>query len=90
MMARMEVGMNEIVEKIYRLHQGVAFKSICGSLGFDRKTLRKYVDLAQTAGESRGILFPEESEPIAKPKEATSSCLLREPSAQDILSPYQE
>jgi transposase len=89
-MARREVTMNEIVEMIYRWHQGAGFKSIRRSLGFDRKTVRKYVELAQAAGVSRGSPFPAESEMIAKLKKATSSCLLRETPAQDILSPYRE
>ena len=39
--------MNEIIEMIYQWHQGAGFKSIRRSLGFDRKTIRKYVELAQ-------------------------------------------
>lgn len=58
--------MNEIVEMIYQWHQGVGFKSIRRSLGFDRNTIRKYVALAQSVGVSRGAPFPEETELVGK------------------------
>ncbi len=53
--------MNELVELIYQWHQGAGFKGIRRSLGFDRKTIRKYVQLAQEAGVQRGKSFPPES-----------------------------
>lgn len=57
-MARREITMNELIELIYQWHQGAGFKGIRRSLGFDRKTIRKYVQLAQEAGVQRGESFP--------------------------------
>ena len=68
-MARRKIEMNEIVEMIYQWHQGAGFKAIRRSLGFDRKTIRKYVGLACLVGVARGSPFPEESELIGKLKE---------------------
>ena len=56
--------MNEIVDMIYQWHQGAGIKSIQRSLGFHRKTIRKYVALAQSVGVSRGGTFPQESIPF--------------------------
>ena len=39
--------MNEVVEMIYQWHQGASIKGIGRSLGFDRRTIRKYVTMAQ-------------------------------------------
>ncbi len=57
-MARRQVLMNEIVEMIYQWHQGVGFKGIRRSLGFDRNTIHKYIRLAQAAGVQLGSPFP--------------------------------
>ena len=57
-MARREITMNEIVELIYQWHQGAGFKSIRRSLGFDRKTIRKYVRLARRRGLGEKSRFP--------------------------------
>lgn len=89
-MARREVTMNEIVEMIYQWHQGVGYKRIVRSLGFDRKTVRKYVRLAQQVGVARGEPFPEESGLISRLKEVSDSQLLRETPAQDLLVPHRE
>jgi transposase len=89
-MARREVTMNEVVEIIYQWHQGAGFKQIHRSLGFHRKTIRKYVELAQQAGVSRGGPFPEESELVARLNPLTDSPLLRERPRQDILAPHEE
>ncbi len=44
-MARREVTMNEIVEIVYQWHKGAGVKAISRSLGFDPKTVRRYVRL---------------------------------------------
>jgi transposase len=88
-MARRQVTMNEIVEIIYQWHQGAGFKAIRRSLGFDRKTIRKYVGLACLVGVARGSAFPEESELIGKLKEVSNSHLLRERPAQELLAPHR-
>jgi hypothetical protein len=70
--------MNEIIEMIHQWYQGAGFKSIGGSLGFDRKTIRKYVELAQSAGVLRGKSFPEETELVEKLEGLGHRGLLRE------------
>jgi len=77
-MERRGVTMNEIIEMIYQCYQGAGFKSIWRSLGFDRKTIRKYVELAQSVGVSRGGSFPEETELVEKLKGLGHRGLLRE------------
>lgn len=88
-MARRQVKMNEIVEMIYQWHQGGTFKGIRRSLGFDRKTIRKYVVLAQEVGVRRGEPFPEESDLVERLKALTDSVLLRESPAQELIDPYR-
>lgn len=89
-MARRQITMNEIVEVVYQWHQGAGFKAIRRSLGFDRKTIRKYVQLAQQVGVARGQPFPEELELIGRLREVSTSQLLRETPAQDLMAPYRE
>ncbi len=60
-MARREISMNEIVEMIYQWHKGQSILEISHSLGFDRKTVRRYVKLAEAAGLKREEAFPEHS-----------------------------
>jgi transposase len=80
--------MNEIVEMIYQWHQGGSIKSIERSLGFDRKTIRKYVKWAQNVGVQRGESFPEEADLIGRIKALTDSSLLRETPVRDLISPH--
>lgn len=82
--------MNEIVEVVYQWYQGAGFKSISRSLKLDRKTVRKYVQLAQMAGITRSSPFPEEAAVVFRIKEMTSSSLLRDRPAQDVLAPHRE
>lgn len=82
--------MNEIVEVVYQWHQGAGLKAIGRSLGFDRQTIRKYVSLARQVGVARGGPFPGESELVKRLREVSSSHLLRETPAQDLLSPHRE
>lgn len=56
--------MNEIVEIVYHWHQGNTIKGIKNSLQFDRKTIRKYILMAQQLGVRRGEPFPDEQELI--------------------------
>jgi len=65
-MARRNVTMNEIVEIIYHWHQGSTIKGIQRSLKFARKTIRKYIHMAQQLGVRREDPFPEEQELIRK------------------------
>ena len=63
-MARRNVEMNEIVEVIYHWHKGNTIKGIKRSLKFDRKTIRKYIHMAQQLGVKRGEPLPEEQKLI--------------------------
>ena len=49
--------MNEIMEMIFQWHQGAGFKEIRRSMGLDRNTVRKYVDLPKRPGFNRGAPF---------------------------------
>ncbi|MDD5095718.1 MAG: IS21 family transposase [Dehalococcoidia bacterium] len=90
-MARREITMNEIVEVVYQWHQGAGVKSISRSLGLDRKSVRKYVRLAQVAGITRSSPFPEEAVLLCLLKErVASSSPLRKTPAQDVLAAHRE
>jgi transposase len=52
-MARKEIVVEELVEVLYQWHQGRNSRQIKHSLGFDRKTIRKYLELAERHGLSR-------------------------------------
>jgi len=49
-MARKEVRMEELVEVLYQWHRGRNISQIKRSLGLDRKTIRKYIELAEPYG----------------------------------------
>ena len=82
--------MNEIVEMIYQWHQGSGIKGIQRSLGFHRKTIRKYVALAQSVGISRGGSFPQETELVEKLKVLDPPGLLREAPVTDRILPHRD
>jgi DNA-binding transcriptional regulator LsrR (DeoR family) len=52
-MARRDIPMNEVTETIYQWHKGMRIQHISRSLGIDRKTVRKYVGMARSAGIDR-------------------------------------
>jgi predicted transcriptional regulator len=54
-MARKEIKMEELVEVLYQWHKGSTITQIKRSLGLDRKTIRKYIELAQRNGLSRDM-----------------------------------
>lgn len=54
-MARKEIRMEELVEALYQWHKGRNIRQISGSLGLARKTIRKYIELAQNYGLSRDM-----------------------------------
>jgi biotin operon repressor len=56
-MARRHILMDEIVEGIYRWHKGGSGQTISRVLGMDRKTLRKYLEMARQCGVVRGQPF---------------------------------
>lgn len=88
-MARRRIEMNEIVEIIYHWHKGNTIKGIKGSLGFDRKTVRKYIQIAQELGIKRGEDFPEEQELVKALKGYSKSPCLYESPAMDSIAPYR-
>ncbi len=49
-MARKEILMEELVEVLYQWHKGRRINQIKRSTGMDRKTIRKYIDLARGYG----------------------------------------
>jgi transposase len=82
--------MNEVVEIIYQWHQGAGIKTIRRSLGFDRKTIRKYLHLAQEAGVARGEPFPDEADLVQRLQNLKNTGLLRATPRQDVLKPHQD
>jgi len=89
-MARRNINMNEIVEIIYQWQQGNTIKGIKRSLKFDRKTIRKYILLAQQLGVRRGEPFPDEHEMIKGLRLLSRSPSLFETPAIDSVGLYRE
>jgi transposase len=89
-MARRQVSMNEVVEIIYQWHQGKSVKGIERSLGVDRKTVRKYVRLAQSIGVYRDRPLPLETELVSQLASLSNSRLLREKPARELIVPHRE
>lgn len=54
-MARKEIMMEELVEVLYQWHKGRSISQIKRALGLDRKTIRKYVELAEGHGFRRDM-----------------------------------
>src|SRR5208282_3964823 len=67
-MARRAIHMNEVMEILYHWHQGASIKGITRSLGYDRKTVRRYVRAAEEVGLKRDDPFPDEQEICGKLK----------------------
>jgi len=90
-MARREIHMNEVMEILYQWHQGTGIKGIQRSLGYDRKTIRRYIRGAWEVGLKREEPFPDEQEMLGKLKELLErSALLRETPAKEILRGYRD
>jgi transposase len=82
--------MNEIVEMIYQWHHGKSLKGIQRSLGVDRNTVRKYIEMAQATGVRPQEPFPEETELIGRIKALTDPSVHRERPAQNLILPYRD
>lgn len=82
--------MNEIVEIIYHWHQGSTIKGIQRSLKFARKTIRKYIHMAQQLGVRRQDPFPEEQELIRKLRSLSRAPSLYETPAMDSIGIYRD
>jgi Mu transposase, C-terminal domain len=52
-MARKEIRMEELMEVLYQSHRGRNISQIKRSLQLDRKTIRRYIELAESYGFSR-------------------------------------
>jgi transposase len=89
-MARRHIGMNEIVEIIYHWHQGSTIKGIQRSLKFARKTIRKYIHMAQQVGVRRGEPFPDEQELIKGLRLLSRSPSLYQTPAIDSIGLYRD
>ena len=73
-MARRDIPMNEVTETIYQWHKGMKLQHISRSLGIDRKTVRKYVGMARSAGIDRQCPLPGEHELAARLKDMMDAC----------------
>jgi len=82
--------MNEIVEIVYHWHQGSTIKGIQRSLKFARKTIRKYIHMAQQAGVRREDPLPDEQELIRKLRSLSRAPSLYETPAMDSISIYRD
>lgn len=90
-MARREIHMNEVMEILYQWHQGTGIKGIQKSLGYDRKTVRRYVRAGLKVGLTRAEPFPNEQELIGKLKELwRKSTMPREAPAKEMLHGYRD
>jgi transposase len=83
--------MNEIMEILYQWHQGAGIKAITRSLGYDRKTVRRYVHAGLDAGLKREEPFPDEQEMLGKLKVVMDrSALIRQAPAKESLGRYRD
>jgi transposase len=90
-MSRREIHMNEVMEILYRWHHGISIKGIASSLGYDRKTIRRYVMKAQEVGLRRGEPFPDEQELMSKLRGILErSVILREKPAKELIEGYRD
>lgn len=83
--------MNEVMEVLYQWHQGAGIKAITRSLGYDRKTVRRYVRAGLVAGLKRGAPFPKEQEILGKIKAALGrSAMVRKAPAKEVVGRYRD
>lgn len=80
--------MSEKTEVIFRWHRGESIRSVARSLAMARKTIRKYIQIAQSAGVSLDKPLPGDEELAAlfnnlKPQSWPTP-------AQDLLIPFDE
>lgn len=89
-MVRRNIPMNEMVETIYQWHQGNTIKGIKRSLGLDRRTIRRYIQVAQQAGVKPGEPFPEEQELLRRLKPLSPPHSSKEAPAIQSIHAYRE
>jgi len=90
-MARRVIHMNEVMEVLYQWHQGAGIKRITRSLGYDRKTVRRYVQAGLNAGLKREAPFPDEQEMLGRLKAVLdNSATVRQTPAKEKLRGYRD
>lgn len=83
--------MNEVMEILYQWHQGAGIKKITRSLGYDRKTVRRYIKAGIDAGLRRGEAFPDEQELLGNIKAILDrSATMRQAPARQMVRRYRE
>jgi len=75
-------------ELIQRWHAGQPIRHIADMLGYDRKTVRKYIRVATANGIARDQPLPDK-QTVMKHLHAVLTLNRRTPKAQDALTPYQ-
>lgn len=83
--------MNEVMEILYQWHQGAGIKRITRSLGYDRKTVRRYLRAGRDAGLKREEPFPNEQELLFRIKAALDGIRpVRQAPAKEMLRQYRD
>jgi len=59
-MARRRIGVNDVKEVLVHWAAGAGIRQIARQLGYDRLTVRKYVETAQRVGVQRGVPYSED------------------------------
>jgi len=81
-------GIMNIYEIIRRWHSGHSISAISKTLNLDRKTVRRYIQSAQTAGLTREAALPEEADLLAMLQPLSPSGERQKPAAQQF-EPYR-
>jgi transposase len=82
--------MNEVMEVLYHWYRGAGIKAITRSLGYDRKTVRRYVRAGLAAGLRREEPFPDERQMFGKVKAVLDrSALARQAPAKETIGRYR-
>ena len=88
-MAYHEISTMDVWEVIRRWHTGAGIREITRSLGYDRKTVRRYTRLAASHGLSREKPLPPKEE-VLEVLRSAETCRGRSAQAQTLLEPYLE
>lgn len=82
-------GIINIYEIIRRWHTGQTISAIAKALNLDRKTVRRYIKSAQTAGIAREADLPVEAELLARLQPLSPTGERQKPAAEQF-APYRE
>ena len=80
----------DIYDIIRRWHNGQKLAHISHVLGYDRKTLRKYIEHAKSKGINQDQPLPPKEEVIKLLQDITTDDVQRPSRAQDIIEPYKQ